>query len=410
MTFSVSSVRRQFPILKQKIDGHPLIYLDSAATSQKPQCVLDAMTHFYEHDNANINRGVHQLAERATGLYEDARKTVQSFINARYPYEIIFMRNATEAINLVARAWGRANMNEGDTVILSVLEHHSNIVPWLQLKEENGIEIAWVEPDSDGTVALGNVLALLDSTPVKLVSVTGLSNVLGTMPPLTEIISAAHDKGAKVCVDAAQLAVHGQIDVQVLGADFLAFSGHKLYGPTGIGVLFARHDLLENMPPFLGGGDMIQTVERSHFTAAELPRKFEAGTPAIADAIGLGTALEWLQSQDRSAIEAHERALIAHALEKLSAVRTVTILGPTDPETRAGCVSFAVEGIHPHDLTEILGSTGICLRAGHHCTQPLHRHLGITASVRLSVAAYNTMEEIDTCVSAVKDAVKFLKG
>jgi cysteine desulfurase/selenocysteine lyase len=404
----IRTIRRQFPILTRKIDGHALAYLDNAATTQKPAVVIDALTKFYSTHNANVNRGVHVLAEETTVAYDEARKTVAAFIGAA-SHEIIFTRNATEAINLVARTWGESTLKKSDVIVLSVMEHHSNIVPWLQLKERKGIRIEWIGMDADGNPSIKELRKSLKQKTVKLVSVTGLSNVLGTAPPLREIANIAHAAGAKILVDAAQLIAHSLVDVRALDADFLAFSGHKLYGPMGIGILYAKEELLRSMPPFLGGGDMIGNVSKDGFTAAELPRKFEAGTPSVADAVGLKAAMEWMQKTGMEAIADHERALITHAHNLLSEIEGVHILGPSDPKNRSGCISFTIDGVHPHDLTDIVGKQGICLRAGHHCTQPLHRLLKINASTRLSVGAYNTIGEIDRSVEGIKNATRLLR-
>ncbi len=406
--FDPSSIRRQFPILDQTIDGHPLIYLDSAATAQKPRAVLEAMQQFYEHDNGNAHRGMHVLAERATIAYEHARQTVKKFLNAKHAHEILFTKNATEAINLVARSWG-STLQSGDVIVLSIVEHHSNIVPWLQLKEQKGIELRWIDIDNEGQLKLEQLDEFLSEGNVKLVSITGLSNVLGVCPPLEKIIAKAHAAKAKVLIDAAQLVAHHSIDVQKLDVDFLAFSGHKLYGPTGIGVLYAKEELLDAMPPFLGGGTMINEVMTEYFTPADLPAKFEAGTQPMAEAVGLSAAIDWLTQYKWKDIEAHEKTLIETAHKELSAIQGLTILGPKNPHDRSGCISFTIDGIHPHDLTEILGKQGICLRAGHHCTQPLHRKLDITASSRLSIAIHSTSEEIQTTSASTSDCISRMR-
>ncbi len=403
-----AAIRRQFPFLKRIVDGKPVVYLDNAATVQKPQAVLERMRRFYEEQNANVNRGMHPLAEEATIAYEEARKTVADFVGAKHPSEIIFTRNATESINLVARSFGET-LKKGDTVALSLLEHHSNIIPWLQLKERKGIAIEWIGLEQDGRVDIESLRNILEKKKTKLVSVTGLSNVLGIRTPLEKIIALAHAAGAKVLVDAAQLIAHASIDVQTLDIDFLAFSGHKLYGPTGVGVLYGKRELLESMPAFLGGGDMLESVDQNGFIPAELPRKFEAGTPSIADAIGLAAAIEWTTLVCVDAIHTHTKNLLAYARKKLSTVKNISILGATSGNDLLGCISFITNGIHPHDLTEILGRKGICLRAGHHCTQILHKHLGITASARLSVGAYNTEEEIDRCIAAIEETILFFR-
>ncbi|MDD5469505.1 MAG: cysteine desulfurase, partial [Candidatus Peribacteraceae bacterium] len=329
------------------------------------------------------------------------------FLNAAYPHEIIFTKNCTEGINLVAHSLGET-MQEGDTVLLSYLEHHSNIVPWLQLKERKGITTEWMEVDGAGRIDLEHYEKLLSEKKVKLVAITGQSNVLGVRPPLGAMISDAHAHGARVLVDAAQLAAHHQIDVQKLGCDFLTFSGHKVYGPTGIGVLYGKREILETMPPFLGGGMMIHEVKEEGFSAGDIPEKFEAGTPPITQAIGMGAAIEWLQQSPWEDIEAHEQALMAQALRELAELDGITIFGPADPMERSACISFMLEGIHPHDFTEALGKRGICLRAGHHCAQPLHRKLGLTATVRLSLGIYNTHEELH--VAAWQEAMAALRG
>ncbi|MSR67204.1 SufS family cysteine desulfurase [Candidatus Peribacteria bacterium] len=405
MSLDISVIRRQFPFLKKLRDGKPVAYLDNAATTQKPENVLHRLQEFYAEQNSNINRGMHPLAEEATLAYEEARKKVASFIGAAHPSDIIFTRNATESINLVARSYGDT-LRKGSGITLSVLEHHSNVIPWLQLNERKDIAIEWIELQEDGRLDLSSLSTILKKKKTKLIAVTGLSNVLGIRTPLQDMIALAHEAGAKVLIDAAQLIAHESIDVQTLDVDFLAFSGHKIYGPTGVGVLYGKQSLLESMPPFLGGGDMIESVDRDGFKSAELPRKFEAGTPSIADAIGLGAAIDWMQSIGIDAMHVHTKNLFSYARKKLSTTKKLTILGPQSDEGLLGCVSFTVDGIHPHDLTEILGRKGICLRAGHHCTQPLHKFLGITASTRLSVAVYNTEEEIDRCIEGIEAACR----
>lgn len=410
MPFDIPAMRRQFPILSQKTGGNPLIYLDNAATTQKPRAVLEAMNTFYETANANIHRGMHALAEAATDAYEGARKSVQHFLNAKHADEIIFTKSATEAINLVAKTWGE-NLTDGDAIVLTMLEHHSNIVPWLQLKDEKKIDVRWMDIDDAGNLNLATLDQFLAKKNVKLVCVTGLSNVLGTKPDLAAIICRAHAVGALVLIDAAQLLAHEAIDVQKLDCDFLALGGHKIYGPTGIGVLYGKREILKNMPPFLGGGMMIGEVTQDHFIAADPPARFEAGTPPIAEAVGLHAAIDWISTIPREEWQAHEQNLINHAIESLAAISGLHLLGQSQNakslklkarNSSVGCVSFTLDGIHPHDLTDLLGKQGICLRAGHHCTQPLHRRLGITASVRLSVALYNTKEEITATAEAIR--------
>ncbi len=410
MALDVDIIHRQFPILQKKIDGYPLTYLDSAATAQKPDAVLEAMHNYYTHDNGNAHRGMHVLAERATVAYEGARGTVQKFLHAKYGEEIIFTRGATESINLVARTWGKKNLRKGDIVVLSLLEHHSNIVPWLQLQEEHSIEIRWIDCDDDGRLRLEILEEFLATKRVKLVAITAQSNVLGIRPPLETIIRLSHGAGALVLVDAAQSVAHGPTDVQMLDCDFLAFSGHKLYGPMGIGVLYAKLDLLRAIPPFLGGGMMIEHVTQELYTAAEIPQKFEAGTQSVADAVGLAAAIEWLSAYHWNDIIAHDRTLLEETIRSLGSIRGLKILGPQDTHDVAGCVSFVIDDVHPHDLTEILGRQGICLRAGHHCAQPLHRRLGIAASTRASFGIYNTKDEIEVLPGAILQAVNQLRG
>ncbi len=405
MNLDTDVIRRQFPFLKKLREERPVAYLDNAATTQKPQAVLDRLEQFYAEHNANINRGMHPLAEEATVAYENARSIVSRFIGAASPQEIIFTRNATESINLVARSYGEL-LKKDDGIALSLLEHHSNIIPWMQLSKRQGTTIDWIELQEDGRPDLGSLKNILKKKKTKLVSITGLSNVLGIRTPLQDIISLAHEAGAKVLIDAAQLIAHATIDVQELDIDFLAFSGHKIYGPTGIGVLYGKQELLQSMPTFLGGGDMIASVDRDGFVPAELPRKFEAGTPSIADAIGLGSAIEWMESIGVDPMRAQTKHVLAYARKKLESVKDLKILGPTSGNDLLGCVSFTVDGIHPHDCTELLGQKGICLRAGHHCTQILHKYLGVTASTRLSVAVYNTEEEIDRCIEEIIAAQK----
>ncbi len=398
-------LRRQFPILSQKIGKQPLVYLDSAATAQKPKAVLEVMDTFYREQNGNAHRGMHVLAERATEVLEGARKTVAQLLSAS-PEEIVFTRNATEGINLVARSWG-SRLERGNGIAVSLLEHHSNIVSWLQLKEERGLELDWIEIDDAGAIDLEGLRRTLAAGSIKLVAITGLSNVLGVRPPVEDIIDLAHEAGAKVLVDAAQLIAHEAVDVQKMNCDFLVFSGHKVFGSLGIGVLYGKQEILRTMPPFLGGGQMIQQVTQQGFLPADIPHRFEAGTQPIAEAAGLAAALTWLQSLDRKAVGNHERALLDRAIEGMKEIPGLTLLG--DPEHAVGCISFVIERVHPHDLTEIIGRQGICLRAGHHCAQPLHDRLGIKASTRLSVAPYNTEKEIDAALDAIVKASEKLR-
>lgn len=389
-------MKPDFPIFHHRPE---LVYLDTAATAQKPKVVLEAMNEFYEKHNANINRGAHFLGEESTQAYHAARQTVANFIHAQHPHEIIFTRNATESINLVAKSWGEAFLEEGDEILLSKLEHHSNLVPWLQLKAKKGIELQYFDLDPhQGIVFDPNKI----TKKIKLVAISGMSNVLGTITDLKPMIQTAHQVGAKVLVDACQLAVHSPIDVQGLDVDFLVFSGHKLYGPTGIGILYGKTDLLQAMPPFLGGGDMIQEVFLDRFTPAGLPEKFEAGTPNIAGAIGLKAALDYLGSIGWDKIEPHERALTEYALEQLKMLPFLQLVGPQTMKNRGSVLSFTVDKVHPHDLAEGLSQQGLCLRSGHHCCQVLMDTLGLPATARISLGIYNERQDIDKAVEALK--------
>ena len=408
--FDVQSVRADFPILKREVHGKPLVYLDNAATSQKPESVIASMSEYYRLYNANIHRGVHTLAEEATAAYEAARRRVGRFINAYRPSEVVFVRNTTEAINLVAMSWGRANVGEGDVIILSVMEHHSNLVPWQLLAESAGARLEFIGLDSAGRLVLDDLDRLLDQhgSRVKLVGVSGMSNVLGTIMPVAEIASRAHDAGALLLVDGAQSVPHLAVDVRLLGADFLAFSGHKMLGPTGIGILWARKEILQSMPPFLGGGDMIKSVHLRESQWNDIPHKFEAGTPNMAQAIGLGVAVEYLENLGMENVHAHERQIAAYALERLAIVPDLHIYGPPAGE-RGGVVTFNLirDGellIHPHDLASILDREGVAIRAGHHCAQPLMEHYGVPATARASFYVYNTEAEVDVLVDALLKA------
>lgn len=398
------SLRRHFQLILGS-----LVYFDSAATTQKPKGVLAAMDDFYKMENGNANRGMHPLAEAATRRLEGARKTVATFLNAKAEQEIVFTKGTTESLNLLARSFGET-MKKDDIVVLSILEHHSNIVPWVQLKEKIGIEIVWIHCDTSGQLNMSELDDALKTKRVKLVSITGQSNVLGVRPDLSMIIKKAHEAKALVCVDAAQLVAHGAIDVQELDCDFLAFSGHKMYGPTGIGVLHGKLDLLKKLPPFLGGGGMVQEVTEDGFIPADVPEKFEAGTQPIAEAVGLEAAINWLNGFPKEEVEAHEKDLVAHAVWKLGKIEGLKILGSGDATKTFGCISFTVDSVHPHDLTEILGQKGFCLRAGNLCAGPLHMYLKIPASTRMSFGIYNTKGEIDACVSAIEKAIQFLRG
>jgi cysteine desulfurase/selenocysteine lyase len=394
------AIRAAFPILARQLrPGVPLTYLDSAATSQKPDTVIEAMSGFYKTQNANIHRGVHQLAEEATESYEVARRRIAAFIGAASWREVVFTRNATESINLVAQAWGRANVNPGDLIVLTEMEHHSNLVPWQMLAAERGANLEFISVDSDGRLELSGYQELLSRQPV-MVALTHMSNVLGTINPLHEIIPPAHDAGALVLIDAAQSVPHLPVNVQALGADFVAFSGHKMCGPTGIGVLYGREVLLQAMPPFQGGGDMIKRVHLRDFTVNELPYKFEAGTPAIAEVIGLGAAVAFLEQLGMDSILAHEQSLAAYALERLEEVPGVRTLGPHGPD-RGGVLAFSFDGVHPHDVAQILDRDGIAVRAGHHCAMPIHEKYGLPATTRASLYLYNDRKDVDSLVDGL---------
>jgi cysteine desulfurase/selenocysteine lyase len=392
-------VRADFPILLRTVHGKPLVYLDSTATSQKPQAVLDAMDTYYRTTNANIHRGVYQLSEVATQQYEGARARIAHFIGAKSSREIIYTRNATESINLVAHSWARSNLSKGDVVLLSKMEHHSNLVPWHMLAAERGVLLRYLDVTLHGLLDISELGEMLKG--VKLVSITHMSNVLGTINPVEEIIERAHKAGALVMLDAAQSVPHLPVNVQALDVDFLAFSGHKMCGPTGIGVLYGKRALFEEMPPFLGGGDMINTVTLEGFTPNQLPWKFEAGTPAIAEAIGLGAAVDYLAQLGMENVHAHEQELTTYALDLFRDLPGVTVYGP-DATQKGGVVAFAIEGVHPHDIATILDGESVCVRAGHHCCRPLMHHLNVPALARASFYIYTTKEDIDALVEGVK--------
>jgi cysteine desulfurase / selenocysteine lyase len=400
MPLDPNIIRKDFPILDREVrPGIPLVYLDSTATTQKPIAVIQAMDEFYRHTNANIHRGVHTLAEESTAMYEQARKQVADFIHAISSSEIIFTRNATESINLVTYTWARANLKSGDLVILTEMEHHSNLVPWHQLATERGVTLEFIPVTGEGLLDLDVFRSLLLKNP-KLVAFSGMSNVLGTINPAAEIIHMAHDAGALALIDGAQSVPHIPVDVQALDVDFLAFSAHKMLGPTGIGVLYAKAHLLESMPPFLGGGDMIKTVHLLSFSPNDIPHKFEAGTPAIAEAAGFGAALKYLNGIGMPAVADHEREIVSYALERLEEIPGVKVLGPS-AEKKGGVASFTLEGIHPHDVAQILDTDGVAVRAGHHCAQPLHEKFGITATTRASFYIYSVKEEVDKLVTGI---------
>ena len=400
-------VSAEFPVLSREIDGHPLVYLDSAATSQTPQPVIDAIVGYYTETRASIHRGVYPLAVQATDLFEGARRRIADWLHSTVQ-ETIFTANATAAINLVAYAWGRTNVNAGDLVVVTEMEHHSNIVPWQMLCSEREAELAYVPVLDDGQLDLPALDGLLARGP-KLLAVTHVSNVIGTINPIAAIVARAHDAGAVVLVDGSQAIPQLPVDLSVLNADFYAWTGHKAYGPTGIGVLHGRASLLESMPPFIGGGHMIRTVSANESTWADLPWKFEAGTSQIAEAIGLGAAVDWIGSLGIEQIRAHESSLVAHALSRLSEVPGLAINGPSEAAERGALVSFTLEGAHPHDVGEILGREGICVRAGHHCAQPLMRRLGTTATTRASFAAHNSLADVDRLIDGLGTVARVLQ-
>lgn len=397
---NIESIRQDFPILSRELrQGVPLIYFDSAASSQKPQQVIEKMNQYYRHSHANIHRGVHTLAEEATALYEEGRRKVARFINAPHSRQVIFTRNATEAINLVAYAWGRNQIQAGDTILLTEMEHHANLVPWQILAQEKNARLAFVPVTSSGLLDLEAYQRLLQQSP-KIVAFMHASNVLGTINPAFEMIRLAHQAGALVLLDAAQSAPHLPIDVQALDADFVVFSAHKMCGPTGIGALYGKESLLESMPPFLAGGDMIKRVHLEYSTYNELPYKFEAGTPAIAEGIGFGEAVDYLSRIGMQNIHTHEQALVTYAMERLEEVSGLQVLGPP-ADQRGGLTAFTLDGIHPHDVAQILDNNGIAVRAGHHCAMPLHDKFGLTATTRASFYLYNTFTEIDRMMEAL---------
>ena len=405
-------VRADFPILNQDVNGKPLLYFDSAASSHKPMAVLEALQRYYLTDHSNVHRGAHTLSGRATDAYEAAREKVTAFVNAASFKEIVFTRNATEAINLVAYSWGMTELKAGDEIILTTMEHHSNLVPWHIVAERTGAVLKHVRVTAEGEFDLDHYRELL-SEKTKLVSVVHVSNTLGTIVPAKEVAKLAHQQGAKVLLDACQSVPHMPIDVQDLDCDWLVASGHKMCGPTGIGFLYGKLDLLRSMPPFLGGGSMIQDVFLEHSTYADLPERFEAGTPAIAEAIALGAAVDYLNKIGMDRIHDYEAEMTAYLFEKLNAIEGLTIYGPqpqADGSGRAALAAFTVEGLHPNDLATILDQSGIAIRTGHHCTQPLHRELGISGTARASLYIYNTREEIDTFVAELKGTIEFFRN
>jgi cysteine desulfurase/selenocysteine lyase len=406
-------IRADFPILGRTLaDGHPLVYLDSANTSQKPQVVVDAMVDHLERHNANVARAMHQLGAESTAGFEGGRDKVAAFLNAPSRDEVIFTKNASEAINLVANtlAWaqGPLAVGPGDEVLVTEMEHHSNIVPWQLLTERKGARLRWFGITDDGRLDLSNIDELINER-TKVVSLTWVSNMLGTVNPVAEIARRAHEVGAVVLVDAAQAVPQMPVDVQASGADFLVFTGHKVTGPTGIGVLWGRRELLEQLPPFLGGGEMISTVSMERSTYAGIPSKFEAGTPPIVEAVGLGAAVDYLAAIGMDAVRAHEEAITGYALEGLSTVSGLTVLGPQQAELRGGAISFEIEGVHPHDVSQVLDSRGIAVRAGHHCAKPAHKRFGVQSSTRMSSYLYTTPAEIDTLIDGLEYTKKYFK-
>ncbi|TMC38713.1 MAG: cysteine desulfurase [Chloroflexi bacterium] len=401
---NAQAVHADFPILSRQIHGKPLVYLDSAATSQKPAVVIDAMDDYYRRYNANPHRGVYTISEEATAAYESARQRVATFINAASPKEVIFTRNTTEAINLVRYSWGRVNVRSGDRILLTEMEHHSNLVPWQLLAQEQGARLEFLCIDDDGLLQLDQLERKLAG--VRLLALTHQSNTLGTINPIKAIAAAARRAGAVVLVDGAQAVPHMPVDVQDLDVDFYAFSGHKMCGPTGIGVLWARRALLESMPPFLGGGDMIKRVKLNEATWNDLPWKFEAGTPSVAEGIGLGAAVDYLSQFGMERVRSHERTLVDYAMEKLQEIPGITLYGPRDPGIHGGAISFTLPNIHPHDLATLVDREGIAVRAGHHCTQPLMDRLGVPATTRASFYIYNRVDEVDQLVGGIQKAQK----
>ena len=404
MSFDAALVKKDFPLLQRRINDKPLVYLDSANTSQKPQQVIDAMSQFMETTYAPINRSAYQLAAESTDAYENARSLCRTFINAPRTNEIIFTKNATEALNLVAHSWGGANLQAGDVVVLTQMEHHANIVPWHMLVQSHGIQLRWVPLTADGQLDLTNLDELL--TGAKIFSFTAMSNVLGTLTPVKQLCAAAHAAGALAIVDGCQYVPHNVTDVTEWDADFLAFSSHKMCGPSGIGVLWGREELLNAMPPFLGGGNMIADVRLDGFTCAELPAKFEAGTPPITDVIGFGAAMTYLNAIGMNNVRQHEKETVTYALSALHERygNDITIHGPTDPEVRGATLSFKFKDVHPHDLSQVLDQSNICVRAGHHCAKPLMRLLGANATARASFYLYNSLDDVDALVNALEGA------
>ncbi|MEM9704620.1 MAG: cysteine desulfurase [Pseudomonadota bacterium] len=399
MAFDVEAVRSQFPILQREVHGKPLVYLDNAASSQKPQSVIDAMSQVMSHSYANVHRGLHFLSNEATAAFEAARETAARFLGAASSEEIIFTSGGTDAVNLVAYALGAGGLSEGDEIILSIVEHHSNIVPWHLLRERHGVVLKWLDVSDDGEIDLAAYEAQFTAR-TKLVAISHMSNVLAAPTPAAELARIAHEHGAKILFDGCQAAVHGSVDVQAIDADFYVVTGHKLYGPTGIGLLYGKKSVLDALPPFRGGGEMIDTVTMDTVTYNEAPHRFEAGTPAIVEAIGLGAALEWMMQTGLEAIAEHETALISHAMEEMRKLNFLTLYG--DAPNKGPIAAFAMDGAHPHDISAILDRTGVAVRAGHHCAQPLMQRLDVPATARASFAAYNTHQDVEALVAGLR--------
>ena len=402
------ALRNDFPIFKKKINGKELVYLDNASTTQKPYSVIDSITDFYTNYNSNIHRAVYQLAEEATELYEQSREKIANFINVT-PEEIVFTRNTTESINLIAHSWARSNLKKDDGIVITELEHHSNIVPWQILCQEIGTRLEYVGIDENGFLDLEHMIELISSKKVKLVSLSHMSNVLGTIVPIERIIKVAHEHGIPVIVDGAQSVPHMPVNVKNMDCDFLVFSAHKMLGPTGVGVLYAKKEFLEKMRPFMGGGDMIKEVFKFHTNYNEVPYKFEAGTPNIADVVGFGAAIDYLEKIGMENIRRHEISLTEYALESILSLKYVTVYGPRDTKYRGGVMSFNIADIHPHDLATIMNDHGIAIRSGHHCAQVLMQRLDVPATSRASFYIYNTKEEIDKFINAIKEAGRIFK-
>lgn len=404
MALDINKIRKQFPILNSRVGKYPLVYFDNGATSEKPQVVIDCIKHYYEAENANIHRGVHHLSQVATERYEGARNIIQKYINAEHSHEVIFTEGTTESINMVAHCFGKT-MSAGDEIIITEMEHHSNIVPWQMAAEDFGLVVKYIPIDEKGNLQL-NLLDELITDKTKILSLTHISNSLGTINPIEEIIEKAHSRNVKVLIDAAQSLQHFNIDVKKLDCDFLVFSGHKVFGPTGVGILYGKEDLLNKMPPYQGGGAMIKTVTMSETTYNDLPEKFEAGTPNISGGIGLGKAIEWLSGFDMKEVEAYEHDLLDYATTRIKEIKGVRIYG--NSASKSGILSFLIDGTHPYDIGTLLNQQGIAVRTGHHCTQPIMDHFNINGTIRASFSFYNTKEEIDLFINALKKAVAML--